>query len=126
VDDDGRSLAVGWQHVCSVTEDRAAQSYFLRRYHLRSSNSRQIPGPAARPHRTALHGAALKGFNSIVELLVANGADVHAADANGRTPIELAMGRYEEDFLRQAAEPHIETVELLEKLTMESTPAGDL
>jgi ankyrin repeat protein len=91
-----------------------------------NSRGRQIPGPAARPHRTALHGAALKGFDSIVELLVANGADVNATDANGRTPIELAMGRYEEDFLRQAAEPHVETVALLEKLGAKSAPAGDL
>ena len=81
-----------------------------------NSRGRQVPGPAATAHRTALHGAALKGFNSIVELLAANGADLHAKDANGRTPIDLAMGRYEEDFLRQAAEPHVETVALLEKL----------
>ena len=49
---------------------------------------------------------------------------LHAKDANGRTPIELAMGRYEEDFLRQAAEPHVETVALLEKLMAASAPAG--
>ena len=55
-----------------------------------------------------------------------NSVDVHATDANGRTPVELAMGRYEEDFLRQVAEPRIETVELPEKLSMESTAAGDL
>jgi uncharacterized protein len=89
-----------------------------------NSRGRQIPGPAATPHRTALHGAALKGFNSVVELLVANGADVHVKDANGRTPIELAMGRYEEDFLRQAAEPHVETVALLERLMAASAPVG--
>jgi ankyrin repeat protein len=89
-----------------------------------NSRGRQVPGPAAKPHRTALHGAALKGFTSVVELLVANGADLHAKDANGRTPIELAMGRYEEDFLRQAAEPHVETVALLEKLMAATMPAG--
>lgn len=89
-----------------------------------NSRGRQVPGPAAVPHRTALHGAALKGFTSIVELLVANGADMHATDANGRTPIELAMGRYEEDFLRQAAEPHVETVAVLEKLMAASAPPG--
>jgi uncharacterized protein len=77
---------------------------------------RQVPSPRAVPHRTALHGAAMKGFNSIVEFLVANGADLHAKDANGRTPIELAMGHYEENFLRQAAEPQVETVALLETL----------
>jgi ankyrin repeat protein len=89
-----------------------------------NSRWRQIPGPGAAPHRTALHGAAMKGFTPIVELLVANGADMHAKDANGRTPIELAMGRYEEGFFRQAAEPHVETVALLEKLMAASAPAG--
>jgi ankyrin repeat protein len=89
-----------------------------------NSRGRQIPGPAATPHRTALHGAALKGFNSVVELLVANGADLYAKDANGRTPLDLAMGRYEEDFLRQAAEPHVETVALLERLMAAAPAAG--
>jgi ankyrin repeat protein len=84
---------------------------------------RQVPSPRAIPHRTALHGAAMKGFNSIVEFLVANGADVNAKDANGRTPLDLAMGNYEEAFLRQAAEPHVETVELLKTL-MAASPAG--
>src|SRR5690606_10669084 len=59
---------------------------------------RQVPGPNAVPHRTALHGAAMKGFNAFVEFLVANGADLHAKDANGSTPLDLAMGNYQEDF----------------------------
>jgi ankyrin repeat protein len=80
------------------------------------SRGRQVPSPHAIPHHTALHGAAMKGFDSIVEFLVANGADLHAKDGNGRTPLDLAMGRYDENFLRQAAEPHVETVALLEKL----------
>jgi ankyrin repeat protein len=85
---------------------------------------RQVPSPRAIPHRTALHGAAMKGFNAFVEFLVAHGADLYAKDANGRTPLDLAMGRYEENFLRQAAEPHVETVALLEKLMAENPPAA--
>ena len=77
---------------------------------------RQVPSPRAVPHRTALHGAAMKGFNSIVEFLAAHGADLYAKDANGRTPLDLAMGDYNEPFLRQAAEPHLDTAELLKKL----------
>jgi ankyrin repeat protein len=80
------------------------------------TRGRQVPSPEALPYRTALHGAAMKGLNSIVEFLVANGADLYAKDAYGRTPIELAMGHYDERFLRQAAEPHTETVALLERL----------
>jgi ankyrin repeat protein len=89
-----------------------------------NGRGRQVPGPHALPHRTALHGAAMKGFNPIVEFLVAHGAELNATDANGRTPLDLAMGRYEENYLRQAAEPHVETVQLLEKLIADSTRVG--
>jgi ankyrin repeat protein len=84
---------------------------------------RQVPSPRAVPHRTALHGAAMKGFNPIVEFLAAHGADLYAKDANGRTPLDLAMGDYNEPFLRQAAEPHAETVALLKTL-MAASSAG--
>ncbi len=86
------------------------------------TRGRQVPSPAAVPHRTALHGAAMKGFNPIVEFLVANGASLEARDANDRTPLDLAMGNYNESFLRQAAEPHVETVALLEALLAERAP----
>ena len=103
-----------------VTEPNSGLNYQgnagRRRDFSYDSRGRQIPGPNAKPHRTALHGAALKGYNSVVEFLVKNGADLHATDANGRTPLDLANGRYEEDFLRQAAEPHVETVALIESL----------
>jgi uncharacterized protein len=84
---------------------------------------RQVPSPRAIPHRTALHGAAMKGFNPFVEFLVAHGADLDAKDANGRTPLDLARGDYNEPFLRQAAEPHADTVALLEKLKAERPAA---
>ncbi len=104
-----------------MTEENAATNYQGNASQRRldfsyNSRGRQVPGPAAVPHRTALHGAALKGFDPIVEFLAANGADLYAKDANGRTALDLAMGRYEENFLRQAAEPHVETAALLEKL----------
>ena len=81
-----------------------------------ATRGRQVPSPDAVPHRTALHGAAMKGFNSIVKFLAANGADLEAKDARGRTPLDLAQGNYSEDFLRQAAEPHKDTAELIESL----------
>ena len=84
---------------------------------------RQVPSPRAVPHRTALHGAAMKMSNAVIEFLVANGADMYAKDSNGLTPLDLAMGRYEEAFLRQAAEPRVEAVALLEKL-MAGNPQG--
>jgi hypothetical protein len=51
-----------------------------------------------------------------VESLANHGADLTAKDAYGKTPLDLASGNYSEDFLRQAAEPHEETVKLLESL----------
>ena len=41
---------------------------------------------------TALHGAAFRGLNEVVEHLVAQGADVDARDYRGRTPFRLAEG----------------------------------
>ena len=62
----------------------------------------------------------MKGFTPFVEFLAAHGADLYAKDANGRTPLELAEGHYEENFLKVAAEPHVDTVELLKKLMAEA------
>ncbi|MDX1562301.1 MAG: ankyrin repeat domain-containing protein [Gammaproteobacteria bacterium] len=78
-----------------------------------SIRGRQVPSPFAVPHHTALHGAAMKGYNSVVELLVAHGADLTAADANGALPIDVALGEYQEDFVTTEAEPLIDTANLL-------------
>ncbi len=87
---------------------------------------RQVPSPRAVPHRTALHGAAMKGFTSIVQFLAENGADLYAKDANGRTALDLAQGNYNEPFLRQAAEPHAETAAVLEQLMAANPPPAQL
>jgi uncharacterized protein len=85
---------------------------------------RQVPSQAAVPHRTAIHGAAQRGFTYAVEFLAAHGADLEAKDANGKTPLDLASGNYSEDFLRQAAEPHVETVKLIESLLAQRAGAA--
>jgi ankyrin repeat protein len=41
---------------------------------------------------TALHGAAFRGLNEVVELLVDSGADINARDFKGRTPYRIAEG----------------------------------
>ena len=41
---------------------------------------------------TALHGAAFRGLNEVVEYLVAHDADIDARDFRGRTPFRLAEG----------------------------------
>jgi ankyrin repeat protein len=41
---------------------------------------------------TALHGAAFRGLNEVIEYLVAEGADIDARDFRGRTPYRVAEG----------------------------------
>lgn len=62
---------------------------------------------------TALLGAANRGSNDIIELLVQKGARLDITDAEGRTPIEWAKGVFLGDF---GAQPKPATIVLLEQL----------
>lgn len=42
--------------------------------------------------RTALHGAALQGYDEVVQMLADNGADLMAADNEGHTALDTALG----------------------------------
>jgi ankyrin repeat protein len=42
---------------------------------------------------TALHGAALFGYDEVIKDLVAHNADINAKDQKGMTPLDSAMGR---------------------------------
>jgi ankyrin repeat protein len=46
-----------------------------------------------RSGQTALHGAALWGWNEVVKTLVANNADLGAKDKKGMTPLDSALGK---------------------------------
>jgi hypothetical protein len=59
---------------------------------------------------TALHGAAARGDNEMIQYLVAHGADVKAVSRNGRTVVDMANGPV------QRLRPFPETIALLEKL----------
>jgi ankyrin repeat protein len=61
---------------------------------------------------TALHGAAYRGLNEVVQYLVAHGANINARDYRGRTPFRLAEGS-KQSFQFQAWP---ETAELLKQL----------
>jgi uncharacterized protein len=74
----------------------------------------QMPSAQAVPNQTALHGAAERGFDKFIEFLVANGADLTAKDANGRTPLDLAKGVTGNG--RGSADSFPKTVALLESL----------
>jgi ankyrin repeat protein len=54
---------------------------------------------------TPLHGAAQNGDRAMVELLIANGADIHARAENNQSPLDLALTK-----------AHHEIVALLEEL----------
>ncbi len=73
----------------------------------------QMPSANAVPNQTALHGAAEHGFDKFIEFLVANGADLTAKDANGRTPLDVARGA---GGARGGADAFPKTVALLESI----------
>jgi len=73
----------------------------------------QMPSANAVANQTALHGAAEHGFDKFIEFLVANGADLAAKDATGRTPLDVARGA---GGVRGGADAFPKTVALLESL----------
>ena len=98
---EGRFIAVASQRAQGATYDR---------------RGRQVPSPNAVPDQAAIHGAAMRGLNPVIEFLAAHGANLQAKDAQGKTPLDLAMGNYNENFRSAKIEPLVETVALLEKL----------
>lgn len=62
---------------------------------------------------TALHGAASRGADTIVQFLVDHGAELNAKTKQGHTPLDVAMGKA---VFGQLPVPHESTVELLRKL----------
>jgi ankyrin repeat protein len=60
----------------------------------------------------AIHGAAFRGLNEVIEILVKRGADLNARDFRGRTPYRLAEGA-KQSFQFQA---YPETAEFIKSL----------
>jgi ankyrin repeat protein len=71
---------------------------------LRQSNNRG---------ETALHGAASRGADTIVQFLVDHGADLNAKTKQGHTSLDIALGKAS---TAQLPVPHDSTVALLRKL----------
>jgi ankyrin repeat protein len=59
---------------------------------------------------TALHNAAARGDNEMIEYLVSKGADVKAVNRSGQTTVDMANGPV------QRTQPYPETIKLLEGL----------
>jgi len=70
--------------------------------------------------RSALHGAAQKGWNEMIRFLVDHGADIAVADTTGRTPWDMAAGDYELAITEAQPDPLRETMALLETLCREA------
>ena len=70
---------------------------------------------------TPLHGAALRGADTIAQYLVDQGAKLNATTKQGFTPLDVAMGK---SIVSQLPVPHESTVALLRKLgAVEGKPA---
>jgi ankyrin repeat protein len=103
-----RSLADRRMGTAYVPGDSAASAVARR-----NGRDSQVPSANAVPNQTALHGAAEHGFNKFIEFLVANGADLTAKDATGRTPLDVARGA---GGIKGGADAFPKTVALLESL----------
>jgi hypothetical protein len=68
----------------------------------------------------------MRGLTPSVEWLAAHGAELEPLDAGGKTPLDLARGDFQENFRTEVAEPHVETVALLERLIAERQSSAEL
>jgi hypothetical protein len=67
--------------------------------------------------RTALHGAALQGYDQVVRFLAERGAKLDVKDQRGFTPLDVAMGLAGGvGFDGKASNPHESTAALLREL----------
>ncbi len=72
---------------------------------------------------TALHLAAHHGFNSVVRYLVGRGADLHALNARGQTPLDRALGtRGRVPAKNPVTDTEISTADLLRALGAREQP----
>ena len=90
-------------HRFAPTGMLAAVKYLVDDLHV-DVNARDADG------NTALHNAAARGDNEMIEYLVSKGADVTLVNRTGQTTVDMANGPV------QRVQPFPETIKLLEKL----------
>jgi ankyrin repeat protein len=66
--------------------------------------------------RTALHGAAIWGWNDVIQFLADNGADLFAKDKDGMLPLDSALGKAGGFGRQNATTVRPETADLIRKL----------
>ena len=90
-------------HRFAPTGMLAAVKYLVEELHV-DVNARDHEG------NTALHDAAARGDNGMIEYLISQGADVKAVNRAGQTTVDMANGPV------QRTQPYPETITLLERL----------
>ncbi|MCE2543459.1 MAG: ankyrin repeat domain-containing protein [Acidobacteria bacterium] len=74
-------------------------------------------------NETALHGAAYRGANSIVELLVEHGADTFDVEnARGWTPLRIAQGIFRTETYKEAPHTAALLTDLMARITSRTLP----
>ena len=63
-----------------------------------------------------MHAAASWGWSDVAEFLVDNGADLSAADADGVTPVDAALGKMSGGRLVGSSPVHEKTAAALREL----------
>ncbi len=74
-----------------------------------------IRGAALTDGQNALHAAAKVGWTKIGQFLIEKGVKQQVKDSAGRTPFDLAMGRYPATFLQPPPQPVVETAKMLQE-----------
>lgn len=74
--------------------------------------------------RIAMHGAARNGWNDVVQWLFDHGSELNVIGRDGKSPMDLAAGRYDPEILVPQADPHVETMALLDALCARREACG--
>jgi uncharacterized protein len=74
--------------------------------------------------RSAMHGAAMWGWNKVILALHEYGATLDVIDVHGITPLDMALGNYPPAFNDAPADPIPETVTLIEELLEQQVAAA--
>jgi uncharacterized protein len=75
---------------------------------------------------SVMHGAALHGWIKLAEVLKQAGADLNPVDADGKTPLDYAMGRYRLGFLENAPAPQLKVAAALKALGVDQEARADV
>ncbi|MEO8050616.1 MAG: ankyrin repeat domain-containing protein [Acidobacteriota bacterium] len=103
-------------------QDRASEEQVLEAVKLLVEEYGADVNFVADTGETAMHAAAYRGANSVVQYLFDQGGKLDVVDKSGRTPLTIAEGvEYGNSF---AAQP--QTAELLRKLGAKEIPCPDL